>query len=145
MVEIVISAVVAAVATLMTSVTSRRQKREKEEEDNRRKVLNNTLRTTFDKSLQNYYTKYGSQPIHRDYIIKALRNSLVHYQSPEPKADMKEQANAIVDELKKRIEVMKARSTQENKSEKVSSVNDAILETRLRAMSDDKIRQAIAD
>lgn len=135
MVEIVISAAVAALGGLVAFIVSRWQNREKEEGDKRRKVLNDTLRTTFDKSLLNYYTKHG-QPIYSKYIIEALRNSLVHYQSPEPKADIKEQVNAIVDELKKRIEAIESRFPQEATLEKISSMNDVLLAKQLENMGD---------
>jgi len=135
-VPIVISFVSAVVFTLMAFITSRRQKREKEEVDKRQKALNDTLRITFNKSLPIYLMKYGGQPIYLDLIKKALRDSLAHSQSLEPKADIKEQANAIVDELKKRIEAIEARFPQEATLEKMSSINDALLAKQLENVGD---------
>ena len=77
------------------------------------------------KSFQDYSAKYGSQPIDADklnYIVNNYRDPLAHHPSLETKADMEKQVDKKVNELKKRIEVMAARSTQENRSQKVSSV-----------------------
>ncbi len=140
--EIVISLVsgaFAVLAALTAFIVSRKQKLQRKEENERQKELSEALRVSFSKSFQDYFTKYDSQLINADktnYIISNYRDFLVHYPRLETKADIEEQVNEKVNELKKRIEAIEARFPPEAKLEKIASVNDAILATQLEAMSD---------
>lgn len=104
-----------------------------------RKSLSESFRKVGDEYFwQSEYVdaRYGLNEYLWNNYVNTTRNLLAHHPKLETKADIREEVNAAFDELKKRIDAIEARFPEQDKLEKIASVNDAILGTQLEAMSE---------
>jgi len=138
-VAIIISLIAGAFTALATFVVSYFQRLERKKGVERQKVLGESLRLSLNESFKDYFTRYESNLIAKDktdYLVNVFRNYLVHYPSQETKRDVEKIVNEKVIELKKRIDAIEARFPEEATIEKIASINDAIMVTKLESMSD---------
>ena len=131
---IVVSMIGGAVAALISGLLNLWQIRRKRKVESQLKELSVSFAEKPADSLVESYSEIDADRI--NYAINNLRNYLVHSSTVQTKQDIETQVNAKVDKLKKRIEEIEARFPQEATLEKIASVNDAILATRLDALSD---------
>ena len=136
-IAIVVSLIAGVFTALIAFIVSYKQRLERKKENTQQKELSEALHQSLSEAFGDYYyTNYDLQFINPTDYLTSIRNYLVHSPTLQTKTDIEEQINAKVGELKKRIEAIEARFPQEAMLEKIASVNDAIMATRLEAMSD---------
>lgn len=133
-ITIVVSLIAGVLAALLSFLMSYRQRVVKEKENLQKQLFSDALSKAFSESFGDYYEKIDIDKT--DYIARDLRNYLVHFATLQTKPEIEEQVNLKVDDLKKRLEAIEARFPQEATLEKLASVNDAILATKLETLAD---------
>lgn len=133
------------VVALAGYLAQRIAKREREKEARLREIYS----TKFSDLWNAYYKEIESDlkkeskvdyEIYLKFLLQnyksSWRNLLVHYPGYIRSAEVETEANKKFGELKKRIEEIENRFPKEATLEKIASVNDAILATKVEALSD---------